>query len=135
MPEPIWTYLTALLSFTAVSTWLAIAQALETASQDRLTRRLKGGWSGQTRLDVALQALFTVMGGALIMNDTVVETPDAALLEAAAWVWSTTPNTVVFGLPVVLLVWTNGPGRLPLACRSWQKGGPSEFALALELLS
>lgn len=135
MPEPIWPYLTALLSFTEVSTCLAIAQALENASHDRLTRMLKGRWSGQTLLDVALRALFTVMGGERIIDDTVVEKPYAALLEEAAWVWSTKHNKVVFGIPVVLLVWTNGQVRIPLACRIWQKGGPSKFALALELLS
>jgi hypothetical protein len=42
MPEPLWTYLTALLYFTEVSSCLAIAQALETASHDRLTRLLQG---------------------------------------------------------------------------------------------
>jgi Transposase DDE domain len=135
MPEPIWTYLTALLYFTEVSTCLAIAQALENASHDRLTRMLKGRWSGQTLLDVALRALFTVMGGELIIDDTIVEKPYAAVLEEAAWVWSTKQNQVVFGIPVVLLVWTNGQVRIPLACRIWQKGGPSKFDLALELLS
>jgi Transposase DDE domain len=135
MPEPLWTYLTALLYFTEVSTCLAIAQALENASHDRLTRMLKGRWSGQTLLDVALRAWFTVMGGELLIDDTVVEKPYAALLEEAAGVWSTQHNKVVFGIPVVLLVWTNGQVRLPLACRIWRKGGPSKFALALEWLS
>jgi putative transposase len=135
MPEPIWTYLTALLYFAEVSTCLAIAQVLETASHDRLTRMLKGRWSGQTLLDVALRALFTVMGGELIIDDTIVEKPYAALLEEAAWVWSTKHNKVVFGIPLVLLVWTNGQVRIPLAFRIWRKGGPSKFDLALELLS
>jgi Transposase DDE domain len=39
------------------------------------------------------------------------------------------------GVSVVLLVWTDGPVRLPLAVRPWHKGGPSKFTLALELLS
>jgi hypothetical protein len=76
-----------------------------------------------------------VMGGELSIDDTMVEKPYAALLEEAAWVWSTKPNTVGFGLPVVLLVGTNGQGRIPLAGRIWKKGGPSKFELALELLS
>jgi DDE family transposase len=36
---------------------------------------------------------------------------------------------------VVLLVWTDGPVRIPLAFRVWQKGGASTYDLALELLS
>jgi hypothetical protein len=135
MPEPIWAYLTALLYFTEVSTCRAIAQALETASHDRLTRMLKGQWSGQTLLELALRALFPVVGGYLIIDDTIVAKPYAALLDEANWVWSTKHNRVVFGVSLVLLVWTNGQVRIPLACRLWKKEGPSKFDLALELLS
>jgi putative transposase len=135
MPVPIWPYLTALLYFAEVSTCFAIAQALETPSHDRLTRMLKGQWSGQILLELALRALFTVVGGDLIVDDTIVEKPHAALLAEAAWVWSTKHKKVVFGIPLVLLVWTNGQVRIPLAFRLWRKGGPSKFDLALELLS
>jgi hypothetical protein len=63
MPEPLWAYLTALLYFTEVSSCMAMAQALETASHDRLTRMLKGQWSGQPLLERALRVLFPVVGG------------------------------------------------------------------------
>jgi hypothetical protein len=135
MPEHMGTYLTALLYCTEVSTCMAIAQALDNASPDRLTRMLKGRWSGQTLLDVALRALCTVMGGELLIDATIGEKPYAALLEEAVWVWSTKHNEVVFGMPVVLLVWTNGQGRIPLACRIWQQGGPATFDVALAVLS
>jgi hypothetical protein len=36
---------------------------------------------------------------------------------------------------VVLLVWTDGQIRIPVAYRVWKKGGPSKVDLALELLS
>jgi hypothetical protein len=94
-----------------------------------------GDWSGQTLLDLALRALFTVVGGDLIVDDTVVEKPDATCLAEAAWVWSSKPRQVVFGIPLVLLVWTDGQVRVPLAFRIWRRGGPSTFDLALELLS
>jgi hypothetical protein len=38
----------------------------------------------------------------------------------------------VYGLSLVLLVWTNGIVRLPLGIRLWHKGGPSKYELALE---
>jgi hypothetical protein len=135
MPAPIWTYLTALLYYAEVTTCVAIAQALETASHDRLTRMLKGQWSGQTLLELALRALFPVVGGHLIIDDTIVVKPYAALLDEASWVWSTKHNRVVFGISVVLLVWSNGQVRIPLACRIWKKGGASKFDLALDLRS
>jgi len=79
--------------------------------------------------------LFTVAGGYLILDDTVVEKPYARLLGEAAWVWSSKQRKVVFGVSVVLLVWTDGHVRIPLAFRCWHTGGPSKFTLALELLS
>jgi hypothetical protein len=50
-------------------------------------------------------------------------------------VWSSKRNKAVYGVSVVLLVWTDGQLRIPLGFRVWQKGGPSKFDLALELLS
>ena len=79
--------------------------------------------------------MFTVAGGYLVLDDTVVEKPYARLLGEAAWVWSSKQRKGVFGVSVVLLVWTDGQVRLPLAFRLWHTGGPSKFALALERLS
>ena len=112
-----------------------MAQALQHASHDRLTRMLSGDWFGQTLLELALRALFTVVGGDLIVDDTVVEKPYAPCLAEAAWVWSSKQRPVVFGIPLVLLVWTDGQVRVPLAFRLWRQGGPSTCELALELLS
>ena len=135
MPEPLWIYLMALLYFTKLATCSTMAEAFDSTSHDRLTRMLNGTWSGQTLLDLALRALFAVAGGYLILDDTVVEKPSARLLGEAAWVWSNKQNKVVFGVSVVLLVWTDGQVRIPVGYRVWHKGGPSKVALALELLS
>ena len=125
----------ALRYFTKVTTCSAMADAFDSTSHDCLTRMLQGTWSGHTLLNLALRALFTVTGGSLIVDDTVVEKPYARLLGEAAWVWSSKQRKVVFGVAVVLLVWTDGQVRIPLAYRRWHKGGASKFDLALELLS
>jgi len=135
MPEPLWIYLMALLYFTNVTTCSAMADAFDSVSHDRLTRLLHGTWSGHTLLDLALRLLFTVAGGYLIVDDTVVAKPYARLLGEAAWVWSNKDRKVLFGVSVVLLVWTDGHVRIPLAFRVWQKGRASKYDLALELLS
>jgi hypothetical protein len=135
MPEPLWIYLMALLYFTNMTTCCAIADAFDSTSHDRLTRMLQGAWSGHILLNLALRTLFTVAGGYLILDDTVVEKPYARLLGEAAWVWSSKQKKVVFGVSMVLLVWTDGQVRLPLAFRLWRKAGPSKYELALELLS
>src|ERR687888_1096521 len=135
MPKPLWIYLMALLHFTKISTCSAIAEIFPEAAHDCLTRMLNGDWSGQTLLDWALRLLFLVVGGYLIVDDTVVEKPHAKRLNEAGWVWSSKRNKAVYGVSVVLLVWTDGQLRIPLGFRVWKKGGPSKFDLALELLS
>jgi putative transposase len=135
MPEPLWVYLMALLYCTNITTCSAMADAFDSVSHDQLTRMLQGTWSGQTLFNLALRILFTVAGGYLILDDTVVEKPYARRLGEAAWVWSSKQRQVVFGVSLVLLVWTDGQVRLPLAFRLWQKGGPSKFDLALDMLS
>jgi hypothetical protein len=75
------------------------------------------------------------VGGYLIVDDTVVEKPHAKRLNEAGWVWSSKHNKAVYGVLVVLLVWTEGQLRLPIGFRVWKKGGPSKFELALERLS
>jgi Transposase DDE domain len=135
MPEPLWIDLMALRYFTNFTTCSAISDAFDSASHEQWTRMLQGTWSGHTLLDLALRLLFTVTGGYLILDDTVVEKPSARLLGEAAWVWSSKQRKVVFGVSVVLLVWTDGQIRIPRAFRLWHKGGPSQCTLALALLS
>jgi len=135
MPEPVWIDLMALRYFTTMTTWAAIADAFASVSHARLARMLQGSWSGHRLLDLALRALFTVAGGYLIVDDTVVAKPYARRLGEAAWVWSNKDRKVLFGVSLVLLVWTDGQIRLPLAFRVWHKGGASKYDLALELLS
>jgi len=125
----------ALLHFTNMTTCSTIADAFDSMSHDRLTRMLQGTWSGHTLLHLALRTLFSVAGGYLIVDDTVVAKPYARLLGEAAWVWSNKERKVLFGVSVVLLVWTDGQIRIPLAFRVWHTGGASKYDLALELLS
>ena len=135
MPEPLWIYLMALLYFPKITPCSARADVFDSTSHDRLSRMRQGPWSGHTLLNLALRVLFTVGGGYLIVEDTVIEKPSARLLGEAAWVWSSQQRKVVLGVSVVLLVWTDGAVRIPLACRLWRTAGPSKFVLALEWLS
>jgi hypothetical protein len=96
---------------------------------------LQGTWSGHALLALALRLLFAVAGGDRIVDDTVVAQPAARLLGEAAWVWSHQERQVLCGVSVVLLIWTDGQHRVPLAFRVWPKGGVSKYDLALALLS
>jgi hypothetical protein len=65
MPTLVWLYLTALLDSRTSSRCVALAEALETVSHDRLTRLLQADWSGQRLLESALRTLFSWEGGAI----------------------------------------------------------------------
>ena len=135
MPTLIWLYLTALLYYQSSATCVALAEALEAVSQDRLMRLLRADWSGHTRLEPAFRTLFVWEQGYLIVDDTVTPKPFAMAIEGLAWVFSSQERRPVYGFSVVLLVWTDGTVRIPLGLRLWRKGGPSKYQLALELLS
>jgi putative transposase len=135
MPTLVWPYLTALLYSGTSTSCVALAEALQTVSHDRLTRMLQADWSGQTLLELAVRTLFVWERGYLILDDTVIPKPFATAMESLAWVYSSQERKPVYGLSLVLLVWTNGTLRIPLGIRFWHTGGPSKYALALELLS
>ncbi len=132
MPELLWLYLTAWLSSRTSGRGVALAEALETVSHDRLTRRLQSEWSGQTRLELACRTRCGWQQGSLISDETVRPKPFAAAIEGLAWVFSSQERKPVYGLSLVLLVWTNGTLRIPLGMRLWRTGGASTYAWALE---
>ena len=135
MPELLWLYLTALLYYRTSSSCVALAEALETVSHDRLTRLLQASWSGQRLLELACRTLFVWQRGYLILDDTVIPKPFATAMEGLAWVFSSQERRPVYGFSLVLLVWTDGRLRIPLGLRLWRRGGPSKYELALDLLS
>jgi hypothetical protein len=135
MPQLIWLYLTALLYYRASVSCIALAEALQTVSHDRLTRMLQADWSGQTLLESVCRTLFVWERGYLILDDTVVPKPFATVMDGLAWVFSSQERKPVYGFSLVLLIWTNGTLRIPLGVRLWRRGGASKIELALELLS
>jgi DDE family transposase len=135
MPMLVWRYLTALLYYRTSASCVAFAEALQSVSHDRLTRMLQADWSGQRLLERAIRILFVWERGYLVLDDTVLPKPFATAMEGLAWVFSSQERRPVYGFSLVLLVWTDGTLRIPLGIRLWHKGGPSKYALALELLS
>jgi DDE superfamily endonuclease len=135
MPTLVWLYLTALLYDRTSATCVALAEALEAVSHDRLTRILRAHRSGQTLLESAFRTLLVLEHGSLIIDDTVITKPFATAIEGLAWVFSGQERRPVYGLSPVLLVWTDGRVQIPLGLQLWHKGRPSKYELSLELLS
>jgi hypothetical protein len=124
MPELVWLYLTALLYDCTSPSCVALAEALQMGSQDRLTRPLQADWSGQIRLESAVRRLFVWERGSLILDYTVSPKPFATAMEGVAWVFSSQARTSVYGFSLVLLVWTNDTLRIPWDFGSATKEDP-----------
>ena len=77
-----------------------------------------------------MPTLFVWERGDLIIDEMVIPKPFATAIEGLAWVVSSQEHKPVYGLCLVLLVWTDGPLRLPLGMRLWRQGGPSKYELA-----
>jgi len=135
MAYDIWLYIKAVAIFTIEGTCSALAEMLGNVSHDRLTRVLTGNWSGQKLLETAFRLLFAVVGGYLIIDDTVIPKPHSKAIEGMSWVYDSSKKKTVWGYSVVILIWTDGQIRIPITFRLWRKGGSSKFTLALELLS
>ena len=122
MPTLVWLYLGALLYYRTSGSCVALAEALDTVSHDRLKRLLQADWSGQTLLAVAFRTLFVWERGYLILDDMVIPKLFATAMEGLAWVFSSQERQPVYGFSLVLLVWTNRRLRIPLGLRLWRKG-------------
>jgi len=114
MPEDIWFYLIVLLYYSTSGGCVMLAEALETVSQDRLTRLLQATWSGQTPLELSFRTLFVLKRSYLILDDEVIPKPFAKVMEGLPWVYATQDRKPVFGGAVGRLVWTDGKIRIPL---------------------
>ena len=73
------------------------------------------------------------MGGYLVIDDTSWER-FTRVADAVSWVWSSSVGKPVWGMQVVLLLWTNGKWKVPVGMRIWRKGSPSKMELAIGLL-
>jgi hypothetical protein len=73
-------------------------------------------------------------GGYLVIEDTSGERC-TRVADAVSGVWSSSVGKPVWGMQVVLLLWTNGKWKVAVGIWIWRKGGPSKVALAIGWLS
>ena len=126
-------YLIGLLYRNTRTSCVSLALLRAQVSHDTLRRGLyqKVPWSRRL-WDFCAQGLGQT-GGYLVIDDTSGE-GFTRVAEAVSWVWSSSVGKPVWGMQVVLLLWTNGKWQVPLGIRLWRKGGPSKMELAIGLL-
>ena len=127
------TYLIGLLYRNTRTSCVSLALLCAHVSHDTLRRVLyqKVPWS--RRLWHFLAQGLVQMGGYLVIDDTSWER-FTRVADAVSWVWSSSVGKPVWGMQVVLLLWTNGKWKVPVGMRIWRKGGPSKVEFAIGLL-
>jgi putative transposase len=112
---------------------VSLALLCARVSHDTLRRVLyqKIPWS--RRLWESFAQGLVLKGGYLVLDDTSWER-FTRVADAVSWVWSSSVGKPVWGMQVVLLLWTDGKWKVPGGIRLWRKGGPSKVELAIGLL-
>ncbi len=133
-------YLTGLI-FRNTRTSCCCLASLSAMAHDRLYRLLyldfpfsRRLWEWFASQLVGQGGYLTIgQGGYLIIDDTTWQR-FTRKAEAVSFVWDSRVGKVVFGMSVVLLIWTDGKRKVQLAMRVWQKGGKSKIEFACEML-
>jgi len=126
-------YLIGLLYRNTRTSCVSLALLCAHVSHDTLRRVLyqKVPWSRRLWA-IFVQGLVST-GGYLVIDDTSWER-FTRVAEAVSWGWSSSVGKPVWGMQVVLLLWTDGKWKVPMGIRIWRKGGPSKVELAIGLL-
>jgi hypothetical protein len=127
------TYLIGLLYRNTRTSCVSLALLCARVSPDTLRRVLYQKVPWARRLwDFCAQGLVQ-KGGYLVIEDTSWER-FTRVAEAVSGVWSSRAGKPVWGRQGVLLLWTDGKGKVPVGMRIWRKGGPSKVELAMGVL-
>lgn len=125
-------YLTGLI-FRNTRTSCCCLASLSAMAHDRFYRLLYLDFPYSRRLWEWFASRLVSPGGYLILDDTTWQR-FTRRAEAVSFVWDSSVGKVVFGMSVVLLIWTDGRRKVPLGLRIWQKGGVSKIELACTML-
>ena len=124
-------YLTGLIYRNTRTSCVCLASLTQMA-HDRFYRLLYADFPFSRRLWEWFASRLVGTGGYLIVDDTSWKR-FTKRAEAVSFVWDSSIGKVVFGMNVVLLIWTDGKRKIPVAMRVWQKGGRSKIELACEM--
>ena len=127
-------YLIALVYRNTRTSCLSLAALCSWVSHDSLNRLLHSQFPWSRRLWELVTSRMVKAGGYVVLDDTTWERW-AKHSEAVSWVWSSSAGHITQGMQVVVLIWTDGYWKVPLAMRLWRKGGKSKVELACEMLA
>jgi len=119
------TYLAGMLWLDRKPTATRMAQWLGSASHDQLTRLVKEGeWKASAVTRAFIRLIQEAFGaGWLILDDTHLPRPRSKKVEGAYWDFDSAIKRNVMGYRLVVVLWTNGVWKIPVAFAFWHKKG------------
>jgi putative transposase len=127
------TYLIGLMYRNTRTSCVSLALLCARVSHDTLRRVLSQKVPWSRRLWDPFGQGLVQTGGYLVIDATSWER-FTRVAEAVSGVWASSAGKPVWGMQVVLLLWTDGKWKIPLGLRLWRKGGPAKVELAIGLL-
>lgn len=131
----IYCYIIALINHIGKASAASLSRTLEKYSHDFFTDILKRDWEGEKLLRYSIQRIHPLTAGWLVIDDTWLPKCFSAISEFVSKVYSGKHKRPMWGMSVVMLLWTDGKWRIPLDIRVWLRGGKTKPELALEMLS
>ena len=133
LPEFIVAYATALLS----APWrftLVYLSLFANTSHDFLTRGIKERYHWKTLLQLLLSNRL-LSEGYIIIDETDVDKSFGDKIPCLGWIYSHRKNKYIFGLHIVVIVWTNTKITIPLGWKIYKKDcGITKIDLAMQLI-
>lgn len=133
LPTFIVAYATALLS----APWrftLVYLSLFANTSHDFLTRGLQKHYNWKTIL-ATIANPHVLSEGYIIIDETDIDKSFAEKISCLGWIFSHRKNKYIYGLHLVVMVWTNDTITIPLAWKIYNKqSGKTKIDLALELI-
>ena len=118
------TYLSGIIVLDMNQTPYGIANAFGIKSHDALTRFLSSHTSSSASIMQALVKLASRFSpGYLIVDDVIVPKEYSKKIPATYWVKDTSRNRHVFAQTLVVILWSNGWIKIPVAFEIWHKKG------------
>jgi Transposase DDE domain len=127
-------YLTALL-WAPWKFQVTFMSGIVKISHDKLMRALRSKVDWKLLLLSALNK-FNLNTGYLILDETEINKNYCRYLKCGSWLFSHKNSNYFFGLYIVLVCWTNGKIKIPIAWKVYQKhSGKTKIDLSIELIN
>jgi putative transposase len=119
-------YIQFLIAAQQVYTCTEAARCATTASHDAYTRLLSRLPPDTAALWQEVEPLVQKTQGLLVIDDTTLDKPHAQKMGLVTRHWSGKHHTIVQGINLTTLLWTDGHSSLPCDCRLYEPAAPGQ---------